>query len=114
MEYQIGDSPVTVREMMIIWEATNVVIQMIASQVIVESGSQVAINAITGWSQTPKLIGNLVRDIKKYFTFTTNIQFVYYSREIKGLAYRKAKVAHLYIQKLIAMKILYRVLFFQI
>lgn len=41
---------------------------MEAPQVIVESGSQVAINAITGWNQTPKLFGNLVIDIKDIAT----------------------------------------------
>lgn len=91
--YQIGDIPDILTEMMAITKSIRMAIQIGSPQVILESDSQIAINAITGRIKTPKLIGNLVRDIKYLATCLSNFQFVFVT-ETKDLADRIVKGVH--------------------
>lgn len=60
-----------------------------------ESDSRIAINVIIKWNKIPKLIRNLVEDIRILATYIRDIQFVYHNRKTNSLADNLAKSGHL-------------------
>lgn len=73
-------------ETITIRKALKETIKMGTSKVVLESNSQIAIISITGSRFTPKLMRNLIEDIKNQAKCINSIQLACYNRKAYGLA----------------------------
>lgn len=93
---KIRDHNVLLAEVLATSEAIVSTIRTQMKQVIIESDSLVIVKAINGEATSPRVIGNIVEDVKMLPTAVRNIKFVHCNRSTNILVDMLAKKAHSY------------------